>query len=108
LGEDEDTTASASLAAGATNFGKPAFWTKDLGDGTLKLYAKNIVGAGKIQFFHNGKEVAWIKAVDALDPKLRAANGSYYLVRTVKLVSGKNVLEIKDDGARVVRRVASK
>ena len=107
-GVEEDTTASASLAAGATDFGKPAFWTKDIGNGEIKLYAKNIVGAGKIQFFHNGKEVAWIKAVDALDPKLRAANGSYYLVRTLKLVNGKNVFEIKDDGERVVRRVASK
>jgi hypothetical protein len=107
LGVEEDTTASGSLAAGATDSGKPAFWTKDIGNGEVKLYAKNIVGAGKIQFFHNGNEVAWIKAVDALDPKLRAASGSFYLVRTLKLVSGKNVFEITDDGVRVVRRVAS-
>jgi hypothetical protein len=107
LGVEEDTTASGSLAAGATDTGKPAFWTKDIGNGEVKLYAKNIVGAGKIQFFHNGKEVAWINAVDALDPKLRAASGSFYLVRTLKLVSGKNVFEITDDGVRTVRRVAS-
>jgi hypothetical protein len=72
------------------------------------MYAKNIVGAGKVQFFHNNKEIAWVRAADALNPKLRAANGAFYLVRTVELVDGKNVLEVYIDGERVRRTAYSK
>ena len=72
------------------------------------MYAKNIVGAGKIQFMVNGKEVAWVRAVDETDAKLREANGFYYLVRTVRLVPGqKNALEIYVDGVRVTRSAYS-
>lgn len=83
-------------------------WTKLRADGTLKIYAKNIVGEGKVQFFHNGKEVAWIRAVDALDPKLSTSNGSNYLVRTRALVSGQNTFEIYVNGVRILRNVYSK
>ena len=83
---------------------KTASWTKNLNDGTVKMYAKNVVGAGKVQFMLNGEEIAWVRAANTSDSKLREANGSHYLVRTVKLVAGrKNVLEIYVDGIRVTR-----
>ena len=91
-------------------------WTKLLRDGiatgtamgTAKIYAKNIVGAGKIQFMLNGEEIAWVRAVSAADPKLRTANGAHYLVRTVDLVEGqKNVLEVYLDGVRIMRTAYS-
>ena len=86
----------------------PAYWPKKLNDSSVKMYAKNIVGAGKVQFFLNGKEVAWVRAADANDPKLRTANGFQYLVRTVTLKAGmKNVLEIYVDGERVRRAAYS-
>lgn len=101
-------SAAAQRSAGDTNVGKTTAWTKLQADGTAKMYAKNIVGAGKVQFFHNGKEIAWVRAADALNPKLRAANGAFYLVRTVELVAGKNVLEVYIDGERVRRTAYSK
>lgn len=86
-----------------------AFWTTQISDTEIKFYAKNIVGAGKVQFFHNGNEVAWVNAQDATDPKLRVITsgpmtGANYLVRTRALVSGKNVFEVYVDGERVLRR----
>lgn len=79
-------------------------WRISLYKRPVKMYAKNIVGAGKIQFMVNGKEVAWVRAVDETDAKLREANGFYYLVRTVRLVPGqKNALEIYVDGERIWR-----
>lgn len=82
-----------------------ATWTKNQNDGTVKMYAKNIVGAGKVQFMFNGEEIAWVRAVDGTDPKLRMSDaGAYYLVRTVELVEGqKNVFEIYVDGVRTTR-----
>tara|TARA_B110000503_G_C7168919_1_gene423317 strand:- start:130 stop:1977 length:1848 start_codon:yes stop_codon:yes gene_type:complete len=86
----------------------PAYWPKKLNDSSVKMYAKNIVGAGKVQFFLNGREIAWVRAADANDPKLRTANGFQYLVRTVTLKAGmKNVLEIYVDGERVRRAAYS-
>ena len=79
-----------------------ALWTKRIGN-QAKIYAKNIIGAGKIQFKVNGKEIAWVRATAEADPKLREANGSYYLVRTVNLRDGKNALEIYLDGERLRR-----
>ena len=78
-------------------------WTKGMTDGTVKMYAKNLVGAGKVQFFQNGREIAWVRAVDATDPKLTRALGATYLVRTVTLTPGKNALEIYVDGVRIWR-----
>ena len=73
-----------------------------------KIYAKNVVDAGKVQFFFNGKEIAWVNATSESDPKLRTANGAHYLVRTVDLVLGqKNVLEIYLDGERIRRTAYS-
>jgi hypothetical protein len=58
----------------------------------------------------NGREIAWVRAIDATDPKLRTVTagpmaGVSYLVRTITLQPGKNALEIYVDGERV-RRVA--
>lgn len=86
-----------------------AVWTKRLeGNTQAKLYAKSVVGKGKVQFYFNGKEIAWVRAVDETDPKLRVITsgpmtGANYLVRTVDLLEGKNVLEIYVDGERVRR-----
>ena len=81
-------------------------WTKRIaGETQAKFYAKNIVGEGKVRFVLNGREIAWINAVDNSDPKLRSANGAYYLVRTADLKIGKNVLEIYVDGTREKRVV---
>ena len=83
-------------------------WTKKTDSKHVKIYAKNPVGEGKIQFFFNGREMAWIRAVDETDPKLRKyqLNGIEvpYLVRTVELKPDmKNVFEIYVDGERVWR-----
>jgi hypothetical protein len=85
------------------------FWTKQISASEIKFYAKNIVGAGKVQFFHNGNEVAWVRAEDDDDPKLRVVSsgpmvGANYLVRTREMIEGKNVFEIYVDGERVLRR----
>jgi hypothetical protein len=83
-------------------------WTQLQTDNTVKMYAKNIIGEGKIQFFHNGNEIAWVRASNALNPKLREANGSHYLVRTRELVAGKNAFEIYQDGTRIWRAAYSR
>lgn len=79
------------------------FWTQKQKDGSVKVYAKNVTGAGKVQFFVDGRELAWVNDVDGTDPKLRFANGASYLVRSVDLNPGKNRFEIKLDGVRVWR-----
>jgi surface protein len=78
-------------------------WTKRLPNGQMKFYAKSPIGEGKIQFIADGKEIAWIRAVDETDPKLSFASGYPYLVRTYDLKPGKNRLEIRVDGVRVWR-----
>jgi hypothetical protein len=71
---------------------------------SVRMYAKDPVNAGKIQFMVNGREIAWVRATDETDPKLRTrSNGESYLVRTVTLQPGKNALEIYIDGERVWR-----
>lgn len=77
-------------------------WTSLKGD-FVKVYAKNLVGAGKVQFLVNGVERAWIRAIDQSDPKLRRANGFDYLVRSIRLTAGKNTFEVYRDGERVWR-----
>ena len=89
------------VGSGATDLqSTPNYFSKKLPNGQVKLYAKNIVGQGKVQFLMNGREIAWVRAVSVSDRKLRKAGGSYYLVRTIDLVPGKNRVEIKVDGER--------
>ena len=103
----DDLTVSKSVTIGTLgNVGAVATWTSNQNDGTVKMYAKNIVGAGKVQFMLNGKEIAWVRAANTSDSKLRlaGAEGAAYLVRTVDLVEGKkNILEIYVDGVRTTR-----
>ncbi len=86
------------------------FWTQAQADGrTIKIYAKNPVGSGKVQFIVDGREIAWVRAIDATDPKLRVITtdgpmaGVSYLVRTISLNPGKNRIEIRVNGERVWR-----
>lgn len=102
-------TVSVNVVAITADATSTKFWTKQISPNEIKLYAKNIVAKGKIQFFHDGNEVAWVRAADETDPKLRVIEsgpmaGSNYLVRTRALVSGKNIFEINVDGERVLRR----
>jgi hypothetical protein len=79
-------------------------WTKMRADGrSVNMYYKNVVGVGKVQFKVNGREIAWVRAVDETDPKIRFRNNTHYLVRTVQLQQGKNALEIYVEGKRVWR-----
>jgi uncharacterized Zn-binding protein involved in type VI secretion len=90
-------TGSAVTATGQTAS------LKRVGD-RVRFMVKDVVGAGKIQFKINGKEVAWVRAVDATDPKLRKTSSNEpYFVRTSSLVRGKNAVEIFVDGERVKR-----
>jgi hypothetical protein len=107
----ETTIAIETLVAGDQSM---KTWAKRLpGNTEAKLYAKNIIGAGKVTFRVNGKEIAWIRAIDETDPKLRVITegpmtGANYLVRTIKLQKGKNVLEVFIDGKRTTRTVYSR
>lgn len=80
-------------------------WTKRISNTEAKFYAKFPAQQGKVQFVLNGREIGWINAADATDPKLRVANGANYFVRTVTLRPGKNVLEILVAGVKTRRVV---
>ncbi len=71
----------------------------------VRVVLYDLVGSGKVQLFHNGREVAWINAEDTSDPKLRTAPQGHYLVRNLRLEPGKNVIEVYQDNNRM-RRVA--
>ncbi len=77
--------------------------TRLIAENSLKVWAFGAVGAGKVQIMLNGQEVAWVNAASSDDPKLRDG----YLVRTLTLAAGKNVIEVYVDGERVSRRVAT-
>jgi surface protein len=79
------------------------FWTKRISPTEVKFYAKWPVGAGKIQFMLDGREIGWVRAASESDRKLIAAQGRSYFVRTVTLKPGKNRFEILVDGERVRR-----
>lgn len=93
------------IAIGALSV-TPTFYTKmNLEQGVLKIYARNVVGVGKVQFFANGREIAWVRAADAEDARLNLR--SHGMVRSVSLaamLAGKNSFEIHVDGQRVLRR----
>ncbi len=88
--------------------GDMSSWTKRISPEAVKVYAKNVVSAGKVQIIVNGEEIAWVNALSLDDPKLRIANEANYLVRTVDLVAGqKNVIEVYHNGVRVKRAAYS-
>ena len=70
---------------------------------SVRLFVLNPEGLGKVQFKINGREIAWVRAVDASDPKLRNVTGRAYFVRNANLKAGKNAIEIFIDGKRVKR-----
>jgi hypothetical protein len=96
--QDGLRVASGSSSVGATSEARPSTKLKE--DNTVKVHVFDVVGAGKVQIFVNGKEIAWVNATDANDSKL--LNG--YLVRTVELAEGKNVIEVFVGGERVGRK----
>lgn len=63
-----------------------------------RMFASGVKGLGKIQFLHNGKEIAWVRTVDEMDPKLFRSQSLSYLVRTRELAQGENKFEILVDG----------
>ena len=76
----------------------PAFYARQISATELKIYAKDIVGIGKVSIRFNGREVGWVRASSASDRKLRIIDGTAYLVRSVKLRSGDNKAEVLIDG----------
>lgn len=70
----------------------------------IKIYALNVVGVGKVQFFVNGKEIAWVRASGNSDPKLRTVQNAdseiSYLVRTVN-TDGSATISIAVNGVEV-------
>jgi hypothetical protein len=97
-------TESKTVTIGAT---AARGWTRFLAaTNELKIYARDVVGAGKVQFIVNGREIAWIRAVDATDPKLNVMNDG--IVRSVfvrDMLVGRNVVEIYVNGVRLDRRI---
>jgi len=84
-------------------------WVSAYGSNQAKFYARELVGAGKVQFYLNGVELGWVRAADRSDPKLRSLPagplvGEPYFVRTANLeLAHKNILEIYVEGQRVHR-----
>jgi len=107
--QDALTVSSAvEDASGPVSVANPKASTRKLTDSSAKIYVKDLVGAGKVQIFVNGKEIAWVRATAAAVTKLRTANGTHYLVRTVELIKGqKNILEVHLDGIRIKRSAYS-
>jgi hypothetical protein len=95
--QDGLRVAAGSGSVGATSEARPSTKLKE--DNTVKAWVFDVVGAGKVQIFHNGKEIAWVNATDSSGSKLTSG----YLVRTVDLAPGKNVIEVYVDGERVKR-----
>ena len=73
-------------------------------DGSVKVYVNDVVGAGKVQVFHNGKEVGWVRATDASNSRLRDG----YFVRTINLQPGKNIITVFREGVQVSRKAYTK
>jgi hypothetical protein len=88
----------SAATAGSVSDVRPSTKLKE--DNTVKVHIFDVVGAGKVQVKHNGKEIAWVNAKDSSNSKL--TNG--YLARTINLASGKNVIEVFVDGVRVDRK----
>jgi hypothetical protein len=94
-------TVQSAITVGRGSAAAARASTKLMPNGVVKVWFFEPVKAGKVQIFFNGKEIAWVNATSSLDAKL--SNG--YLVRTLNLKEGKNVVEVYVDGERV-RRVA--
>jgi hypothetical protein len=109
--------AGSAAAGGAGGVGSGAGEAtasiRRLSEGEAKVWVRDVVGEGKVQILLNGRELGWVRAIDATDPKLRVPSsgpmaGRAYFVRTAQLAPGKNVLEVLVDGERVRRVVYSR
>jgi hypothetical protein len=101
-------SASATVIVGTVgNVSDLSAWTSLKPDNQVKVYVKNVIGAGKVQIMVNGEEIAWTRAMSITNidgASLRNAGGAYYLVRTVTLETGsKTAIEIYVDGKRETR-----
>jgi hypothetical protein len=89
---------------GSAALGKPS--TKKTSSNSVNIYYFNPEGKGRVQFFVDGKEIAWHKSTATSStgaPLTKTANSSY-LLRTIKLSPTKNqAVEIYLDGKRVWR-----
>jgi hypothetical protein len=94
-------TVQSAITVGRGSAAAALASTKLMPNGAVKVWFFEPVNAGKVQIFLNGQEIAWVNATSSSDAKL--SNG--YLVRTLNLKEGKNVVEVYVDGERV-RRVA--
>jgi hypothetical protein len=91
------------LVAGAPAVGDepedmPAFYAKQVSQTQVKIYAKDIVGIGKVSLKLNGRELGWVRATSNQDRKLRVIDGTAYLVRTGALRVGSNQIQVLVDG----------
>jgi hypothetical protein len=89
------------------------FFTKRISETQIKVYAKNIIEIGKVQFIVNGRELAWVRAANQLVPKLRGVQKnnqtSYYLVRTIELDKRQRIeIRVNDQRVRFVTYNPSK
>jgi hypothetical protein len=76
----------------------PAFYAKQVSATQVKIYAKDIVGIGKVSLKLNGRELGWVRATSNQDRKLRIIDGTAYLVRTGTLRVGSNQIQVLVDG----------
>jgi hypothetical protein len=71
------------------------FEIRELANGDVKLYAFGVVNRGKVQFMVDGQELAWVRASNNLDPKLRSisspSGADHYLVRTIRNPGAQNI-----------------
>lgn len=71
------------------------FEVSEMANGDLKLYAFGVIGSGKVQFVVDDEEIAWVRAVNSSDSKLRSMQQDgetvHYLVRTIKDGSDKTI-----------------
>jgi len=94
------------IVAGPSDSGSNAggfnAWTKMNQAGTaVTIYAKNVTGVGKVQFFLNGREIAWSRVRTAADydgrtPRL--VGNTSYVVRTIAVNPGRNEFRVRIDG----------
>jgi hypothetical protein len=76
----------------------PAFYARQVSETQVKIYAKDIVGIGKVSLKLNGRELGWVRATSNQDRKLRIIDGTAYLVRTGSLRAGSNQIQVLVDG----------
>lgn len=75
-------------------------WTQDQGDGTVLFFAKNVVGAGLVEFEQNGRVLKSLIATSEDNPNIRWGNCSPYFLHSFERENLKNGLEVYLDDVR--------